>query len=117
MTKTSFGKEINRLRIKKKLGLREFARRANISATYAGRIEKAIDPPPSEKQIKKFAEVLDVDPDKLFGLADKVNPDYLLAMKKSANLPTLISEITASSDSETLVKDLIAVAKKRNKTK
>ena len=115
--KKKFGAEIYRLRLNKKYGLRECAKKVRISATYLSRIEKGVDPPPSGDKISKLAEVLEVDNDELFRLANKSNPDYIAKLTLKSNLPTLIAEISASSDDQALVDDLIKVARQKNKKK
>ena len=45
---STFGTTIKELRTQKKLGLRQFAQKIGISATYVSKMERGLDPPPDE---------------------------------------------------------------------
>ena len=63
----TFGERIRRVRKERKLGLRQAAGQAGISATFLSRVETEKEPAtPSEDTIRKLAEVLGLDPDELF---------------------------------------------------
>src|SRR5919205_836059 len=70
-----FGPVVRRLREERQIGLRDFARRIGVSATYLSKIERDELPPPSEARVKEIARQLDQDPDELLALAGKVASD------------------------------------------
>ena len=69
MTAETFGERIRRKRGEKRVGLRQAAGKVDISPTFLSRVEtgaeKAI---PSEKVIRKLADILDDDFDELMQL-------------------------------------------------
>jgi len=69
--KRLFGQMIKKERLAKSLGLRQFAKKVSISATYLSRIENALDYPPSGRKITGMAEVLGIDSGVLFEAANK----------------------------------------------
>ena len=78
-----FGDKIRKLRVEKKMGLREFAQKVNLSPTYISKMERGMDPPPSSDKVIRIAQVLDYDQDKLLALAKKLPPDFEKAFTKS----------------------------------
>jgi HTH-type transcriptional regulator, competence development regulator len=82
-----FGKRIRALREKRKkddpqFSLRKFAEAVGISPTYLSKVEKGEFAPPSPQNIKKIAELLEVDADELLALAGKVDPDLSEIVKE-----------------------------------
>lgn len=55
------------------LGLREFARKIEISAAYISRVERGKEKPPTEIIIAKMAIILQVDFDYLLAIAGKIS--------------------------------------------
>ncbi len=72
-----FGERVRELRKERGLSQRELANRSGIDFTYLSKIENARMDPPSEKVIRRIAEVLHADPDHLTILAGKV-PSYVV---------------------------------------
>lgn len=76
-----FGAEIARLRKKKQMSIREFARRVMkedgepMSASYLCDIEQGRKRPPSLEVIRRMAELLDGELDHLLNLAQRTPPD------------------------------------------
>jgi transcriptional regulator with XRE-family HTH domain len=70
-----FGATIRELREEKRIGLRQFARRIGVSATYLSKIEREEMPPPAEDRVKEIARLLEQDADELLALAGKVASD------------------------------------------
>ena len=70
-----FGATVRELREEKGIGLRQFARMIEVSATYLSKIERDELPPPAEGRVKDIARLLDQDPDELLALAGKVASD------------------------------------------
>ncbi len=74
-----FGERLRQLREERKrsdpaFSLRKFAQDVGISATFLSKIERGEFDPPKADRIIRMAELLDVDPDELLALADKVDP-------------------------------------------
>jgi transcriptional regulator with XRE-family HTH domain len=57
--------------------LREFASRMGLSAGYVSRVETGKEAPPTVARIRKMAGLLSCDPDELFSVAGKVDPDLV----------------------------------------
>ncbi len=73
----TFGQRLRELRKRKGITQRELADRVGIGFTYVSKLETGASPPPREKTILALADILDGDPDELFGLAKKL-PSHLL---------------------------------------
>lgn len=69
------GPELRRLRVEAGLGLRETARRAEISAAHLSRIETSDEKSPSEETIGRLVSVLGGDLDELLQLAGRIPSD------------------------------------------
>lgn len=74
-----FGERIRLLREQRKktnpeFSLRKFAQIIGISATFMSKIERGEYDPPKAEKIIRMAELLEVDPDELLALANKVDP-------------------------------------------
>jgi transcriptional regulator with XRE-family HTH domain len=67
-----FGRLVKEKRREKDMGLREFAKKIDISPTYLSRIENGLDIPPVDEVIAKMAEVLKVASDAFFNAANEV---------------------------------------------
>src|SRR3954468_19817083 len=70
-----FGATVRELREERRIGLRQFARMIEVSATYLSKIERDELPPPAEARVKEIARLLEQDPDELLALAGKVASD------------------------------------------
>ncbi len=70
-----FGATVRRLREERQIGLRQFAKRIGVSATYLSKIERDELPPPAEDRVKEIARLLEQDTDELLALAGKVASD------------------------------------------
>jgi transcriptional regulator with XRE-family HTH domain len=70
-----FGHFIRTRRTEAGFGLREFARKVGISATYQSRIETGHFPSPSIEIIIKMSEILNGDADFFLAMGDKIHPD------------------------------------------
>ena len=70
-----FGATIRELREERGIGLRQFARMIEVSATYLSKIEREELTPPAESRVKEIARLLEQDPDELLALAGKVASD------------------------------------------
>lgn len=72
---TKFGKFIRESRLKLNIGLREFAGKVGISATYISKMEVGEYAPPKEENIRKMAKILGLNEDKLITMAGKLPSD------------------------------------------
>ena len=70
-----FGAYVRQERERKEIGLREMAKKINVSPTYQSKVERDEFRPPAEDKVKAIAEVLDLDVDELLALAGKVSSD------------------------------------------
>ena len=70
-----FGATIRGLREKRGIGLRQFARMIEVSATYLSKIEREELHPPAEDRVTEMARLLEQDADELLALAGKVAAD------------------------------------------
>ena len=71
----TFGKKLRDLRIDRRIGLRELARRVDKSPGYLSDVEHDHVPPPSEDVILKIATALTVDKRELLTVAQKMDPE------------------------------------------
>ena len=55
--------------------LRQVASELGIEPSYLSKVERSIEPPPSEETIKALAKILGEDPDVLLALAGKISSD------------------------------------------
>jgi transcriptional regulator with XRE-family HTH domain len=75
MGEKSFGEFIREQREARKISLRKFAERVDLSPTFVSKMERGEMLPPSEDKIKAIAEALGQDPDEMLALAGKVSSD------------------------------------------
>lgn len=57
------------------LSLRRVAAEVGVEPSYLSKVERDVQPPPSEETIKRLAAVLGEDPDLLLALAGKISTD------------------------------------------
>src|SRR5437879_2629010 len=67
-----FGKRVRQRRKELGIGLREMARRVDISASYLSQLERGLVAPPSEKKVRAIAEVLGENANVLFELTRRI---------------------------------------------
>ena len=88
----TFGQTVKKLRLRKEYGLREFARKVGISATYLSKMERGLDPPPAEDKIINMAGLLGADQNELLALAKKLPPQFKEAFMKNPTYTRKIPE-------------------------
>ncbi len=71
----TFGSVVREARLQKKIGLRDFATMMELSPAYISQMEADICKPPKEENIKRIAEKLEINTDKLLALAGKISDD------------------------------------------
>lgn len=70
-----FHELIRNTRLKKKMTLRELARRVEVSAAFISKMEVGDFKPPKEENIIKIATALDLNSDELLAMAGKIPND------------------------------------------
>lgn len=101
MVEKKFGEIIRELRNEKRMIQKEVAERVGIDVTYLSKIENRKLPPPSQEKIKRLAEVLDADEDRLITAANKVPEDIAeMIPNSSSKVPNLLREGKKLSDEE-----------------
>ena len=114
MTET-FGKRIQRVRKEQKLGLRQAASKAGISATFLSRVENEKEAAtPSEDTIRKLAEVLGDDFDELMQLSGRIPTSVKDYMKADPGMPEFLRRAQESNVSSEKLMELLEKAKKEN---
>jgi transcriptional regulator with XRE-family HTH domain len=75
--------------------LRGVARAVGVAPSYLSKVERGLQPPPSEATVRALAEVLGEDPDVLLALAGKVGADLLRVIR---GRPQLFSQLIRELD-------------------
>lgn len=70
--------------------VRQVAFRIGVEPSYLSKVERDLEPPPSEPRIRALAKELGDDPDALLALAGKVSIDLQVAIRKR---PLLLSRL------------------------
>lgn len=111
----TFGQRIRRVRKERKLGLRQMATKAGISATFLSRVETEKEPAtPSEETIRKLADVLGDDFDGLMQLAGRIPTSVKDYMKADPGMPEFMRRAQESNVSSEKLMELLEKAKKEN---
>lgn len=92
---STFGEHLRNLREKRRAGdasfsVRQLAVRIGVEPSYLSKIERGLQPPPSEKTILAMAAELGEDPDVLLALAGKVSGDLQAVILRR---PKLFAEL------------------------
>lgn len=108
----TLGQRIRRMR-EGKFGLREMAKKLEISPTYLSRIETNEEKtPPAEELLRKIADLLGDDFDELMSLAGRIPTDVKDYITKDAGIPQFLR--TAREQGLTS-KDLEEMLKRKGK--
>lgn len=87
----TFGARIRARRLELKLGLRETAKRAGVSATFLSRVETGAEKAvPSEDVIRKLADILQEDFDSLMALAGRVASEVAAVVREDPAMPAFL---------------------------
>lgn len=87
----TLGQRIRKKRTEKELGLREMARRLEISPAYLSRVETDEEKtPPAEDTLKAIAKLLEDDHNVLMHLAGRVPSDVGDMIKEDPHLPQFL---------------------------
>jgi len=83
--------------------VRQVAGRIGVEPSYLSKVERELEPPPSEPKIRALAKELGEDPDSLLALAGKVSVDLQNAIRKRPLLfARLIRELRNLPDATVL---------------
>ena len=83
-----------------RFSVRQLAARIGVEPSYLSKVERALEPPPSEGKIRALARELGEDPDSLLALAGKVAVDLQAAIRRRPLLfSQLIRELRNQPDS------------------
>ena len=91
----AFGEYLRERREAKRLedrsfSLRQLAQRIGVEPSYLSKVERGLEPPPSEAKVKALAKELDQDPDILLAMAGKVSTELQDVIRKR---PQLMAEL------------------------
>ncbi len=89
---SSIGAMIKIARIEMNLGVREAARRMNISPTYLSRMENGFELRPSDEIIARLSDVLKLDAKTLYLLSQRIPKSVI---ERVSNDPELLSQMLA----------------------
>jgi transcriptional regulator with XRE-family HTH domain len=94
MTSEMFGAFIRRKREEKEIGLREMAKKLDVSPTYLSKVERDEFPPPTEERVGAIAEIIGCDVDDLLARAGRVASELSHIIKRH---PTQLAELLRST--------------------
>jgi HTH-type transcriptional regulator, competence development regulator len=96
-----FGAVVRERREERKISLRRFAEMLGVSPTYLSKVERDDFDPPTPERVLKIALLLDLDPDVLLALANRV-PDDLVDIfhKRPGPVAMLLRRVKGMSDEE-----------------
>lgn len=105
-----FGARVRTLRTAAGYGLREFARKVDISPTYLSQVERGEVPPPAEPRVVTIAQALGEDPQMLLALGGRIPEQIRKAlMRNPAEMTTLVS-MAGTLSKESLIRLLQAAS-------
>jgi transcriptional regulator with XRE-family HTH domain len=99
-----FGRYVREWRERQNLGLREVARKADISPTYLSQIERGEQRWPTEDVLMRLANAVAHDPSELLHKAGRVSSDVLEILKIHPSQYTRFLEETKNLDADDLDK-------------
>ena len=100
-----FNQIIQKRRGEKGYSIRRLAEMLEVSPGYLSRIESGQVPPPASALVKRMAELLDLNADKLLASADKVSDDLLQIIKNDPiNMADMIRSASNSAATSYRVK-------------
>lgn len=106
-----FGDVLREMRTIKGISLRKFAEQVGVSPTYLSQVEQNHIDPPTAERVKKMAEILGENTDKLIALAGRVPADLpKIIQKHSTQMPELLREASGLTGDQ--LRQLVEKAKK-----
>ena len=110
----TFGDLLRACRLEAGMGLRELARRLDISAGYLSDVELNHVPPPSEEVIVSIAGMLSVDRSRLLNAARKVDPelaDYVVNRPRAADFLRMAKDRDFSDEDWKRLSQLVEISR------
>ncbi len=94
MSEETFGEFVRQKRLAKGLSLRRFAQMVGVSPTYMSQVEQGRFSPPTPERIRRMAEILGEDADRLIALAGRVPDDLpeIIRQNTAAGMPEMLRE-------------------------
>lgn len=102
MNEENFGQYLKKIRLEHNISQRELADNIGVDYTYLSKIENGKLEPPAEDTIKKIADFLGEDSDKLILLANKIPSDYKEVLKSDPKIPFMLRQIGSFTNSQKL---------------
>lgn len=105
-----FGATLRLLRLESGLGLRDLARRLNVSGAYLSRVENGLDSVPTPARLEAIAGALQIPAPLLFDLAHRVSPlvvDYVDAVPEAGTLMLEIAHRRLGAAELALLRDFL----------
>ena len=94
--------------------LRRVAQRVEVEPSYLSKVERGLEPPPSEATIRLLAHDLDLDPDVLLAMAGKVSEDLQRIIRRRPRLfAELLRELEHAPDA-TLRRLILAIGRRQH---
>ena len=88
---------------RKDCSVRRVAQAIGVEPSFLSKVERGLQPPPSEPKIRKLAEVLGEDPDVLLAMAGKVSDDLKQVILQRPQLfGDLLRQLKAAPDQAVL---------------
>lgn len=113
MNQEKLGERIKRVRQSREIGLRQAAKKLDISATYLSRIENCQESsPPAERVIRALADLLEDDFDELMQLAGRVPQDVEHVIKTDPQMPAFLRTAHAQNVSGAALLEMLRKARK-----
>lgn len=104
MTDEQFGAFIRRMREAKEIGLREMAKKIEVSPTYLSKVERDEFAPPAEDRVKAIATILDLDADDLLARAGRVSSDISGIIKRQPVALAALLRTTAGMSADDIAR-------------
>ena len=89
-----FGPYLRELRRQRRLTQQQLADAVGVDFTYLSKIENSRVGPPSEATIRKFAAVLQTDPEEMLARAAKVGPELRQTAQQEPELALLLRTLS-----------------------
>src|SRR5688572_273470 len=105
-----FGATLRLLRLESGLGLRDLARRLNVSGAYLSRVENGLDSIPTSARVEAIAGALQIPAPLLLELAHRVSPlvvDYVDAVPQAGSLLLEIADRRLSAAELSELRDFL----------
>jgi transcriptional regulator with XRE-family HTH domain len=117
-----YGREVKKVRLDRRMSLREFCRQVSIDPSNWSKIEREVMPPPQDgTKLKNIAEVLDINPASeqfthlmdLAAIDSGIIPKDILSDEETLNrLPIFFRTIRHKRPNEDQLKEIVDIIRK-----